>query len=744
MTIRALLYGDVDLNLIDGSAIWLQSTAEVLARAGCEVSLVLKAPVRTGRLTEPLANVPGVTLVRPFEDGLPNVPGGRSLTAHAAARVLADLDATEPFDLLVVRGRRLVSEVVAAGVFDGRLWTYLTDIPQSIVELDDDTLDELERIAAASRFMLCQTEELRSFLESTVDAAAGRSLLFPPVVPKAVVPPSVRPIDASGPLRLVYAGKFAPLWRTLEMTGLPDRLAARGIRAELDMIGDKVHSDPDDATYRGRMEQALREGPGVRWHGGLPRTEAIALTRAADIALGWRDRRLDASLELSTKLLEYGSVGLAVVLNRTPMHEALLGIDYPLFASSEDELLDATESAVRDPAVYELAAQRGIEAARAFTVDRAAERLHGHLDRAFPGPPAFVGRDRPLRIGIASHDLKFFTRIRDHLEALPNTEVRVDQWLGVSTHDEGQSRRLLDWADVVVCEWAGPNAAWYSTHKRPGQRLIVRLHRLELYAAWTPDIRQEQVDQLICVSPHYARLTLDRLGWDPARVVLIPNWVDDVQLDRPKHPGAAHHLGLIGMAPSRKRPDLAVEILDRLRGYDTRYRLFVKSRLPWEYPWVWREPAERAHTAAVLSRIQGSTRLRDAVVFDRFAPDVASWLRGIGFVLSTSDDESFHLAPAEGAASGAVPILLNWPGADTIYDGQWIHDSPDAAADHIHAIVEQGRWDQDRALALAQVREAYGLGTVLAQWERIVTEDLPPWRTSDAVPAATSAVAAAD
>src|SRR4051812_22467236 len=36
---RALVYGDIDLNLIDGSAVWVQSTVQALARAGCAVTL---------------------------------------------------------------------------------------------------------------------------------------------------------------------------------------------------------------------------------------------------------------------------------------------------------------------------------------------------------------------------------------------------------------------------------------------------------------------------------------------------------------------------------------------------------------------------------------------------------------------------------------------------------------------------------------------------------------------------------
>ena len=67
-------------------------------------------------------------------------------------------------------------------------------------------------------------------------------------------------------------------------------------------------------------------------------------------------------------------------------------------------------------------------------------------------------------------------------------EVRVDQWPALGKHDPEVSRELAEWADVIICEWCGPNAVWYSEwlkkHGRPDQRLVVRLHRFELYGAW--------------------------------------------------------------------------------------------------------------------------------------------------------------------------------------------------------------------------------------------------------------------
>src|SRR6201999_705910 len=136
--------------------------------------------------------------------------------------------------------------------------------------------------------------------------------------------------------------------------------------------------------------------------GGQTRAEAMRLAAAGDVGLSWRHPELDASLELSTKVLEFGQLGLPVILNRTPMHEALLGPDYPLFAASLDDVADVAAS-VLDPAVFGLAASRTSAAAAAFTLDRAAERLRTYLARAVrPAvPAASVRSGAPLKVVIA-------------------------------------------------------------------------------------------------------------------------------------------------------------------------------------------------------------------------------------------------------------------------------------------------------------------------------------------------------
>jgi glycosyltransferase involved in cell wall biosynthesis len=725
----ALVYGDVDLNLIDGSAIWLQAVTQALVAAGCAVTLVLKAPVRTDRLISPLRDSAEVTIRSPHAEGL--LPGltDASLTTAQAIAVLAAIDEGKRHDLVVLRGRALVFAAAKGEAFNGRLWSYLTDVPQSVPAMTSKAAEDLTMIAKASRYLLCQTEELRCFLEGSVAAACGRSVLFPPVLPAFDLDPQRdRPAPAQ-PLRLVYTGKFAPRWNTYEMTQLPALLAARGMPAEVHMVGDKVHDDPRDPGYRRRMRAALGEVgtpavPGVIWHGGQPRAEAMRIAASGDIGLSWRHPELDASLELSTKVLEFGQLGLPVILNRTPMHEALLGADYPLFAASLDDVADAAALASSSPEVFRLAASRTKAAAAEYTLEAAAGRLRGYLARAV-APPAATASESTLRVVIAGHDIKFFRPLIEYFRLQPGLEVRVDQWAALGEHDPAISKELAEWADVVICEWCGPNAVWYSRHKRKGSRLLVHLHRFELYSHYPGQVKIGNVDQVICVSDHYARLTREHTGWPASKVVTVPNPIDVSQLDRVKLDGARHHLGMISIDSSRKRLDLALDLLEELRRDDDRYQLYVKSRMPWEHWWVWQNPAEREHYQDALRRVQRSPLLHGAVVFDDAGPDVAAWLRRVGFVLSTSDDESFHVAPAEGMASRAVPVIRHWPGAETIYDQRWIRQTPTEMAAAIAALADPEVWRAAGDLAHKQAR-TFELTSVCQTWHRLLSTDLAP------------------
>src|SRR4051812_26118362 len=98
--IRFGLYAEVNMNLIDGSSVWVQSVSQTLARIpGVDVTLLLRAREERDVLTAPLHANGRIELVRP------EVPGHeKPLDVGSALDELERLDEKQPFDVVLLRG----------------------------------------------------------------------------------------------------------------------------------------------------------------------------------------------------------------------------------------------------------------------------------------------------------------------------------------------------------------------------------------------------------------------------------------------------------------------------------------------------------------------------------------------------------------------------------------------------------------------------------------------------------------
>ena len=172
------------------------------------------------------------------------------------------------------------------------------------------------------------------------------------------------------------------------------------------------------------------------------------------------------------------------------------------------------------------------------------------------------------RLAVVGTDLKFITPLVRRFEESPRYVVRVDEWPKYRAHDEAATGEIIEWADTIVCEWAGPNAVIASREKRPDQRLVVRLHRMELGHPDWRDIDIDAVDVVVTVGPYYRRRVREVTGWPEDKVRLVPNFVDVDAIDLPKTDEARFHLGMIGVSSARKRLDIALDVLAELRADD--------------------------------------------------------------------------------------------------------------------------------------------------------------------------------
>lgn len=718
---KVLLYGDVSLNIIDGSSVWLVSMTKTLSEIFDEVHVVLKAPVENDRLLHNIRDLPRVHIH--------SSTAGSALVAldsrRAAQRIAGLVHELDP-SAVVIRGTDVCAYAVGNDNIASRLWAYVTDLPFPTTRISPRGLARLARIAGRSRRMFAQTESARSYLEGICPEAAGKTVLLTPMVPDEFFALPLRTSTPGEPLRLVYSGKMAKDWRTLQMLDIPRELSALGIDAELTMIGDKFQKDRQDRTWHLRMEEALRAahedpGSGVTWAGGMSRQEALDIVGSSDLGLSWRSAEMNASLELSTKVLEYSTVGTPALVNRCQQHEELFGADYPLMLDADDPAEVARVISRISRGQLRRLGPMVRKTVRQHSTSVSADRLRADFARAHALDAPLPGGLRPTRIVVASHDFKFMGELLAFLEASPAYELRVDRWSSLREHDEKRSAQLVEWADVVFCEWCGPNAVWYQHHKRPGQRLVVRLHRFEVRGPWIPDLDFTQIDRLVFVSELQERLSREVLDLpEETPTAVIPNAIDTVDLNRPKVAGAEFHLGVLGMVPYLKRPDRAVDLLEKLLETDERYVLHLRGRMPWEYPYEWNKPLQQQLYLDLFARLRQDPALREHVVFEPFAADVASWFRRIGVILSPSTSESFHLATAEGMASGALPIVWDRPGSREIFSDDHVYPTLEEAADRVLAFRDR----EDRRRHMPAFREyvaGWDIATLTAKWDEAFT-----------------------
>ncbi|OIR44889.1 hypothetical protein BJP08_01090 [Corynebacterium sp. NML140438] len=275
-----------------------------------------------------------------------------------------------------------------------------------------------------------------------------------------------------------------------------------------------------------------------------------------------------------------------------------------------------------------------------------------------------------IRLLIAGPDLRFI------LPSVPVLsqyyQVRVDEWAGHEAHDESQSKRLLDWADAIHCEWLLGNAVWYSQNKRPRQSLTIRLHRFETSKNYGNLLNRENVDRIITIAPAMFEETQRVFGFEREKVAYVPNYIESEKYKRVEEPEKVFNLVMVGSIPIRKGYRRALELLNSLHSIDSRYNLTVYGKRPDELGWVYNNPTEREYFAE-CERFIRMNGLSSAVRFRGWV-DTKTELADKGFVLSMSDAEGSHVAAAEGFAAGNITLLRPWSGAEFMYPKKYIFE----------------------------------------------------------------------
>lgn len=314
------------------------------------------------------------------------------------------------------------------------------------------------------------------------------------------------------------------------------------------------------------------------------------------------------------------------------------------------------------------------------------------------------------------HDLKFANFLIDYYSKHNEYEVKVDKWGGHNIHDEQRSIECLEWADIIFCEWGLGNAVWYSNNKKENQKMIVRMHAQERKTEYPKQFNIKNIDYFIAVSPYIYEELYRIFKLPREKMKMIYNQVDVKKFNINKVKEANYNLGIVGILPKLKRIDRAIDILEGLNDIENKYRLFVKSKLPSEIDWILKNEEQNLYYEKVFSRINES-RYKDKIIFDSYDDNMPDWFEKVGVILSTSEFESFHLAPMEGMASGAYPVIFNWEGSDTVYKDDWIVNEVGEA---IAKIRNMENIKNNRDYIIEYVKTYYDKEKILKEYEEFI------------------------
>lgn len=380
---KVLLFGFIDMNSMDGSAVFLSSLASTIALdSNIEVDLLLASPVKRDILIQPLEKFDNITILNPFVDPFFNAAGDEwvkkgVIDFDIAEMLISHYWSQKEYDWLFVRSIETVEKIAKHKHIIKNTLVYATGLTHIGQDVNDEKFESIKNIYDQCAYFLCQTEEMCEFVIEILNLNKEKnkvSLLTPMI-------PNVESAEGQTRLKnkLVYTGKFDPDWKTIPIITAFKELKREIPNLSLDVAGDKFKWVKDDSQFKEEAAYLLKNTDGLTWYGALTRENAQQLIVNSDIGITWRSEEMDSSLELSTKLLEYGILRKAVIMNPTKMHMKLFGEDYPLYAVTEKDFRDAVKLALCNKDIYEFAAQRMYQVSRQFLFSEAIKKLQGPL-----------------------------------------------------------------------------------------------------------------------------------------------------------------------------------------------------------------------------------------------------------------------------------------------------------------------------------------------------------------------------
>ncbi len=207
------------------------------------------------------------------------------------------------------------------------------------------------------------------------------------------------------------------------------------------------------------------------------------------------------------------------------------------------------------------------------------------------------------------------------------------------------------------------------------------MHRFDIYLQinmlkiW--EIKWENIDMIIGVNNYFTNIIKENFKLT-SNVITLNNYIsfpyeNKINIDNKN----IYNIGIIGINRKLKRLDLAIDILNILRGHDPNYKLFSKG-----------------HSISLSDSKETLTLLNNKDLTNYFHEDhsdinnisVNQWIinNNISHILSVSDIECFHYSIISAIENNCNYYITNWIDvAKTIWNSDCIYNNIDEIVDGI-------------------------------------------------------------
>lgn len=695
INVEYILYADINVNVVDGSSVWFSSMASVLSHLG-NVAIILKENPRSQQILSNINKKNEIVYIDPNY-----VDYNEVLNIDDSINIIKAIDCySSKLKLVVVRGIDVAFSLHQDNQFYKRTASYVTDfynIENGEFIINHEKLKKLKLVTEKTEVLITQTEEIKNKIFEITNNKI-KTVDFVPCLPKE----SLNYFNFKKSfsrnkkeIKIGYAGKITPTWGVVELLEWVKKIQQENdIKIKLYIASNKISAPENGKTFRNYIHSFMKELE-VEYFNDFNRDACMKMLDQMDFVWCWRPSQLeDNTLELSTKLLEAAVTGSRIINYPSAININVLGAEYPFYIKSYREFEILLKKKFFKAFNGELISNKIYEK---HTLDKQIEVFFDEFVRN-----KNVCSDNK-KILFASHDFKFIDPYISSLKA-KGYSVRKEVWDWGGHKKEKILMDNYDWADVIFCEWGLANATWYSKVNVAKKPLFIRMHAQEVRERaqkFGNQITWENVTKVIFVSNEIKSQALKLWSKMPNnKITKIPNYLLDSKLNyitNKFNELDEVRIGILGIVPQTKRYDIAVNLLNVLRKNNINAKLYVKGYRPEELEFM--HAPSRKHELDYYYDVYNfieKNNLSEHIFYEKWDNNVNQWYGNLHFILSPSDNESFHYALADGIVAGCYPLLWNWKGYNEVYPFiESVIENLDDGINHIKYILSMNPKDID-------------------------------------------------